>query len=403
MTLPLPVANRDARRLLLSLQGLSDPRHRRLDRAGLYDLIWRLGYVQLDSIATVERAHHLILFSRYRTYRPKDLERLLAKDRLVFEHWTHDACVIPTCWFRYWHPRFARSRRSLFENRWFRERIGDDPETVIEQVRRHVAANGLTRSRELSAGEEEARSGPWWGWGPAKTALEYLWHTGEIAVARRDSFQKIYDLTERIIPPEHHGPAPDAAEEREWACSAALDRLGIATPSELARFFDAFPLEQARVWIADNRHRLIDVEVEGAPGTKPRRAVAWADIEDRLAAAPEALPGLRLLAPFDPIVRDRKRAEHLFGFDYRFEAFVPAPKRRFGYYVLPVLEGDRLTGRADLKTDRQAGTLTLQGLWWEPGVRDGAGRRLALAKEMQRLARFVGVDEVRDTTGMLDL
>jgi len=102
-------------------------------------------------------------------------------------------------------------------------------------------------------------------------------------------------------------------------------------------------------------------------------------------------------------VRDRKRAEQLFGFDYRFEAFVPAPKRTYGYYVLPILEGDRLTGRADLKTDRQGGTLTLQGLWWEPGVRDGTGRRAALVRELERLARFVGVDELRDTTGRLGL
>ncbi|MDA0218810.1 MAG: winged helix DNA-binding domain-containing protein [Proteobacteria bacterium] len=402
MTTPLPVSNRDARRLVLALQGLAEPRHRRLDRQGLYDLIWRLGYVQLDSIATVERAHHLILFSRYRTYRPRDLERLLSRDRLVFEHWTHDACVIPSCWYRYWLPRFARRRTTLMANNWFRERIGEDAEGVIARVRDHVAENGLTRSRELSAAEEDTRSGPWWGWGPAKSALEYLWHTGEIAVARRDNFQKIYDIAERVIPAEHQGPAADEHEEREWACSAALDRLGFATQGELARYFDAFSPDVARLWIAENRHRLMAVEIEGAPGRKPRMAWAWADVEERLADAPTPLPGLRLLAPFDPIVRDRKRAEHLFGFDYRFEAFVPAPKRQYGYYVLPILEGDRLTGRADLKTDRQASTLALQGLWWEAGVKSGAGRRAALAAELARLARFVGVERVLDRCGGLE-
>ena len=401
MTVSLPISNPDARRLVLSLQGLADPRHRALDRKGLYDLIWRLGYVQLDSIATVERAHHLILFSRYRTYRPRDLDRLLHKDRLVFEHWTHDACVIPTCWYRYWQPRFARRRASMMANNWFRQRIGEDADTVIARVRDHVAENGLTRSRELSAAEEESSSGPWWGWGPAKSALEYLWHTGEIAVARRDNFQKIYDIAERVIPPEHHGPPVDTFEEREWACSAALDRLGFATQGELARYFDAFSPDVARAWITENRHRLIPVEVEGAPGQKSRSAWAWADVEERLAAAPQAPAGLCVLAPFDPIVRDRKRSQHLFGFDYRFEAFVPAPKRRYGYYVLPILEGDRLTGRADLKTDRQASTLNLQGLWWEPGVRQGSGRRAALAAELTRLARFVGVETLVDRCGGL--
>lgn len=402
MTTPLQISNGDARRLVLALQGLADPRHRALDRKGLYDLIWRLGYVQLDSIATVERAHHLILFSRYRTYRPRDLERLLHDDRLVFEHWTHDACVIPACWYRYWHPRFARRRSSMLANNWFRERIGEDAESVIARVRDHVVENGLTRSRELSAAEEDTRSGPWWGWGPAKSALEYLWHTGEIAVARRENFQKIYDIAERVIPPEHHGPPADPHEEREWACSAALDRLGFATQGELARYFDAFSPDVASAWIAENRHRLIPVEIEGAAGRKPRAAWAWADVEERLSAAPQAPAGLRVLAPFDPIIRDRKRCEHLFGFDYRFEAFVPAPKRQYGYYVLPILEGDRLTGRADLKSDRQAGTLNLLGLWWEKGVRQGTGRRAALAAELARLARFVGAETVVDHCGGIE-
>jgi len=198
------------------------------------------------------------------------------------------------------------------------------------------------------------------------------------------------------------GPAADEVEEREWACSAALDRLGFASQGELARYFDAFSPSVAKAWIADNRHRLIEVEVAGAPGRPPRSAVAWADFEERLAGAPRPLPGLRVLAPFDPIVRDRKRAEQLFGFDYRFEAFVPAPKRQYGYYVLPILEGDRLTGRADLKTDRQGSTLTLQDLWWETGVKSGSGRRAALAAELTRLARFVGVDTLVDRCAGLE-
>ncbi len=403
MSAPLPVSARDARRLFMANQGLADACHRRLDRDGLYALIERLGYVQLDSIATVERAHHLILYARCRSYRPRDLDRLLARDRLLFEHWTHDACVIPTRWFRYWHPRFRRNAARMLENSWYAGRLGEDPHAVIDRVREHVASNGLTRSRELTADEDEGRSGPWWGWGPAKSALEYLWHTGELSVARRENFQKIYDLTEEVIPPQHLGPPPSDDEEREWACNEAIERLGIATSGELARYFNAIAPDKAKAWVAANRHRLIEVELAAEGGGRPRRAWAPADIGERLAAAPEPLPGMRLLAPFDPIVRDRKRALHLFDYDYRFEAFVPAPKRIYGYYVLPILEGDRLTGRADLKTDRQAGTLNLQGLWWEPGVKAGAGRRTALARELRRLARFVGVAEVVDATGTLGM
>ena len=402
MTAPLPVSAAAARRLLLARQGLADPRHGRLDGQGLLRLVERLGYVQLDSIATVARAHHLILFARRRGYRPRLLEGLLARDRLLFEHWTHDASIVPMGWFRFWRPRFRRNARRLLEDPRLRARLGDDPEGVVARVRAHVAASGETLARDLTAREPGGRRGPWWGWGRAKTALEYLWHAGELTVTRRRNFEKVYDLTERVVPARHRGGVPDPEEERDWACREALERLGVATPGELARFFDAVSPGQARRWISGQGRRLTEVELADARGGRARRAVASAEtaasLADGLATPPPA--GLRLLAPFDPILRDRARTRALFGFDYRFEGFVPAPRRLWGYYVLPVLEGDRLIGRADLRTDRDADRLLLRGLWWEPGVRDTAGRRRALAAELQRLARFVGVATVeRESAG----
>jgi uncharacterized protein YcaQ len=398
MATPLVLDNRTARRLVLELQGLADAPRRRHGRDGLVDLIGRMGFVQLDSIAAVERAHHLTLFSRNQTYRHRDLDRLMERERRLFEHWTHDASAIPVAWFGHWSHRFERFRERIHGNAWFRERIGRDAEKVIARVRDRVAPEGPTMARDLDSGDR--RAGPWWGWGPAKAALEYLWWTGELSVLRRESFQKVYDLTERVIPEQHRAHLPGREEHLEWACASALDRLGTATPGELAAFWDAVSPIDAKAWAAANRSRLQDILVEGADGGRPRAALAWRDLEDRLAGLRAPPARLRALSPFDPVVRDRNRAQRLFGFDYRFEAFVPAPKRRYGYYVLPLLEGDRLVGRTDLKLHRDRGELRVNGLWWEPGVRASNGRGAALAAELDRLARFVGAGEVVPAAGV---
>ena len=176
-----------------------------------------------------------------------------------------------------------------------------------------------------------------------------------------------------------------------------MKRLGAATPAELAAFWGSFPLADARAWAESEAKagRLVPVAVETADGSKPRTRIARPDLTEALAAAPAPPRALRLLCPFDPLIRDRKRAAWLFGFDYRVEVFVPAARREYGYYVLPILEGDRFTGRIDLKTHREEGFLEVKGLWWEPGIEATAKRREALRRCLDRLARFVGVREVR--------
>ncbi len=388
MTARMTLDARTARRLLLDLQGLGGPPGRRLPRTALLALIERMGFVQLDSIVAVERAHHITLHSRNRTYRREDLAALLESERSLFEHWTHDASVIPSKWFAHWKHRFARMAGSLERDAWFRQRIGDRPREVIRQVLDHVTANGPTMSRDLGNGSGGS-SGPWWGWKPAKAALEYLWWSGAIAVVRRDNFHKVYDLTDRVIPERYRRRDVPAAEHLEWACSSALDRLGTATPHDIAAFWDAVPVGDVRRWAAGNAARLTTVEVLDTGG-RPRPCLAWRDIEDSLAVLGQPPSCLRFLSPFDPVVRDRGRARRMFGFDYRFEAFVPAARRRYGYYVLPMLEGDRLVGRASMKFRRDRSQLAVEGLWWEEGVAAGKGRLEALAQALERLRRFLG-------------
>jgi uncharacterized protein len=396
---PFPrVAAATARRLLLDSQGLlADPRGPvTADR--LYALVERMGFVQVDSINVVERAHHLTLASRLHGYRPALLTRLLERDRRLFEHWTHDAAALPAAWFPWWRSRFEhyreRARARLLAHPWWLQRLGADPGATLAHVRDRIAREGplMARDFEDTRGPEAERT--WWGWKPQKTALEYLWRTGELAIARRVNFHKVYDLTERVLPHVAALPRPADEEYLDWACAAALARLGVASAEEIAAFWGAIAPAEARAWAAraGRRGEAVEVEVEAADGSRPRRAWAVPDWRERAAAAPEAPARLRLLSPFDPILRDRRRTQRLFDFDYRFEAFVPEAQRRHGYYVLPLLEGERLVGRLDPKFRRDDGVLAVRQLWWEPGVRPGKARRAGLERALDRLARLIGAE-----------
>lgn len=390
----LRITNTQARRLLLYLQGLSEAPTKRLTRQNLYDLIVRMGFVQVDSIRTVERAHHLTLRSRNVHYQPDMLQTLLEDEGRLFENWTHDAAIIPTRWYPYWQPRFAQARQRIAQSQHWRGRLGADAQQVLDRVRQRVRDQGPVMARDLS--ERRAPGvGVWWGWGPSKTALEYLWRTGEFAICGRVNFQKVYDLSERVIPEMYHGQTPSEADYIDWACRTALDRLGCATPSELAAFWGSLTWADASAWCKRQVGKTIrEALVEAADGSAPRQVYARHDIDVLIRELPAPTPRVRFLSPFDPVIRDRRRASRLFNFDYRFEAFVPAPQRQFGYYVLPILERDRFIGRIDLKCDRQTKTLVVNGLWFERGVRQSKARRDQIAKELERYRMFVDADTV---------
>ena len=347
--------------------------------------------MQVDSIATVERAHHQILFSRNQTYRREHLAELLEEDGELFENWTHDASIIPSAFFRYWKHRFRREDETILK-RWRKWREPGFEEAFGETYER-IASGGAVLSRELKA--DDHKSGGWWNWHPNKTALEYLWRTGKVGIARRENFQKVYDLVERVLPPRHHAPDVDHDAFVDWACRSALERLGFATHGEIAAFWALISPEEAKAWVEAHRDELRPVSIAPADGGKPRASHAFAGFPDNLGDIPEPPQRLRVLSPFDPLIRDRNRTERLFGYFYRIEVFVPEPKRQYGYYVFPLLEGDRLVGRIDMKADRKAGTLDVRRLWWEPKVRASAGRMEKLEAELARLAKFTSVKDVR--------
>lgn len=391
MNLPV-LENRAARRLYLAAHALLETPSGPGQGAGLAALIERLGFVQVDSVNTMARAHDLILWSRQTAYRPEALRALNDRDRATFEHWTHDAAVIPVGFFPQWRLRFARDRARLRE-KW-KDWHGSAFHAEIDTVLRHITDHGAVHSAEIGEKRAEKSTG-WWDWHPSKTALEYLWRSGDLAITRREGFRKFYDLTERVIPPEHLNAHLPEDRVIDWACRAALDRLGFASSGELAAFWAMITPAEAKAWVdaALKRGEIVEAMIADAQGGQ-RRVVVWPERLERLADLPEPTPRLRVLSPFDPSLRDRKRAERLFGFSYRIEMFVPEAQRRYGYYVFPLLEGDRLVGRIDMSADRQSGALRIRALWPEMGIRWGQGRQARLEVELQRLLPLAGCDTV---------
>ncbi|MCL6283638.1 winged helix DNA-binding domain-containing protein [Ruegeria sp. 2012CJ41-6] len=391
--------NRTARYVFLDRHALAETPAGPGKGDDLSALIQRLGFVQVDSINTLARAHDMILYSRRPAYRPAHLKRLYERDRKLFEHWTHDAAVIPMEFYPHWHLKFRRDAETL-KSRWQAARR-EGYERQFQEVLSHIRDHGPACSSDVGKDERKG-SGGWWDWHPSKTALEYLWRSGVLTVIGRDGFRKRYDLTERVIE-AHLCPGAmdcDAAATVDWLCNAALDRLGFATSGELAAFWDIATPVEAKDWCArtEQAGEIETLEVEGADGAL-RRVFARPGTG---VAAPDALPGrMRVLSPFDPALRDRKRAERLFGFHYRIEVFVPAAKRKYGYYVFPLLEGDQLVGRIDMKAARDRGNLEIRALWPERDFRWTKGRMRKLEAEMDRLRRFAGLDRVTFQDGWL--
>ncbi|MFK7761826.1 MAG: winged helix-turn-helix domain-containing protein [Roseobacter sp.] len=388
----LRLSNQEARRLFLDRHALLEAPSGGGTGQALLGVIERLGFVQLDSINTVARAHDLILFSRRPRYRPHALKALYEKDRALFEHWTHDAAVVPMAYYPWWQLRRQRDAEKLRRQwrNWRRDGFETQFQTVLDQIR----DNGPVCTSDVGAGEKRG-SGGWWDWHPSKTALEYLWRSGALCVVGREGFRKRYDLTERVIDSALCIASDDASHTAatiDWCCSGALERLGFATAAELAAFWDHITLTEAKDWCAQElaTRRLQPIEVTCSDGTI-RSCYARPNIGADPALETEPTSRLRVVSPFDPALRDRKRAERLFGFTYRIEIFVPEPKRTYGYYVFPLLEGDRVVGRVDMKAHRNADVIKVRALWPEPGVRWGKRRQAAFEAELTRMLRLAGV------------
>ncbi|MFN3524507.1 MAG: winged helix-turn-helix domain-containing protein [Paracoccus sp. (in: a-proteobacteria)] len=389
MVLPA-LDNQRARRLFLDRHLLLRPVSGAGKGEDLNNLLADLGFVQVDSVNTLARAHDLILWSRRGAYRPQALGQLVARHRTAFEHWTHDAAVIPMRFYPMWRLKFARDEVRM-RARWPAARR-DGWEAEIGTVLRHITEHGPACSLDVG-GEQKTGSTGWWDWHPSKTALEFLWRSGRLAICHRQGFRKFYDLTERVIPAAHLHQHLDDEEIVDRAMQEGLLRLGFGTSGEIAAFFDIVTRDEAKVWCqqALASGRIIEAEIGMADGSH-RRSYTTAEALDAASSLPDPSPRVRLLSPFDPALRDRARAERLFGFHYRIEIFVPENQRRYGYYVFPVLQGDRLIGRLDAK--RSGKILAVRAFWPESGVRMGKARMTGLISELERIKPLAGVESI---------
>jgi uncharacterized protein YcaQ len=376
-----------ARRLLLAGCAL-DRAPGRATKARVIALVRELGFVQVDSISSVERAHHLIFHARLDGYDPAHLAHHTETTRHAFEHWTHDASVIRGDWLPWWTHRFERSRARLRQSAWMRERLGRNWRKTILEVRAALEARGPLATRDFPRPANARKSEGWWDWSPHKAALEFLWRTGEVAVHSRRGFEKVYDLAERVHGALPTQPSRDALVA--WACVSALERLGAATPREIAHFLWAITPAEAKAWceMAAKRGEITAIALERL-GRTPVAGFARLDWK-RAASRVELDETPRLLTPFDPLIRERPRLAELFGFDYRFEAFVPAAKRVHGYYTMPVLAGEALVARVDLESDRANGALRVNRVWLERAIPSALARR-ATTDACERLAAQLGL------------
>jgi len=384
--MPLKIDNRSARRLWLRSQGLATAPTGVLD---VYQIIHDLGFVQLDTIRNITRAQHHIFWSRNNNYREPMLGRLLARDRKVFEHFTHDASVIPTEFYPMWQRQFRRLKQKNDSSSYYRnmpDKKGRDA------IRDRIEREGPLSTHDFDSKVTDQKK--MWSRPPHKLALDYMWYAGELATSHREKFKKFYDLSERVIPTHLKQQTADDHKQIDWLCRAALDRLSFGTLGDIQRFWAATDSSEVRKWATGLARELVPVQIEGIDGSWTN-ALAPADIEQRLSGLSAPTSRLRILNPFDPAIRDRTRLSRLFGFDYRIEIFVPAAKRQWGYYVYPLLEGDRFVGRIEVSADRKAGILQVKNFWPEPGILWTPQRWHKLHGELNRLCRFASANEVQ--------
>lgn len=368
-----------ARRVALAAQGFSSgprPAGREPGLAVVTAAVRRLGLLQLDSVNVFSRAHYMPLFSRLGPYDTKLLDRIAAHgtgriDRRLVEYWAHEASLIPVENHRLFHWRMDERQRIWAGMR----RVLSEHPDLIEETLELVREQGPVRARDTGHARKQAAPGEMWNWHEGKVALEALFFTGAIGAHRRINFERHYDLIERILPAEHLDAVPSRADAHRELTRLAARALGIATVADLADYW--------RITARDLAPRVSELVLSGEllPATVARwnaPAYLWHE-----ARRPRALPARALLSPFDSLVFFRPRAERLFDFHYRIEIYTPEPKRVYGYYVLPFLLDERLVARVDLKSDRQAGVLRVQGAFAEPGVdRVRVARELAAELEL---------------------
>lgn len=377
----------EARRLALAAQGFAARRPERAGWRRVAGAIERMGLLQLDSVNVLARSHYLPVFARAGAYDQAALDARAfdAKRRTMFEYWAHEASLLPLALHPLLRWRMARAERMQDVYSGL-AKFARANRTYVAAVLAELRDRGPLFVSDLS--NPGARRAPgWWSWNEGKAALEYLFCTGQVTAHSRRNFERVYDLTERALPAEILAlPTPPEDEAQRELIRIAAGALGVATETDLRDYF--------RLPVADTKARLAELVEAGE--LVPTMVETWRHPAYRAkdATAPRRVHAAALLSPFDPLVWERARTERLFDFHYRLEIYTPAHKRRFGYYVLPFLLGERLVARVDLKSDRPQGVLRVLATHGESGV-DRPAVAQALAQELRRMADWLGLAHVQ--------
>jgi uncharacterized protein YcaQ len=383
-TLSLAQARRIALAAQLFVPAIAAPK----SAAALGKIVHRLGAVQIDSVNVLVRSHYLPVYSRCGSYAPELLEGAAYDgNRSLFEYWGHEASFLPIDFYPLFRWRMERARNG--EGTWKRlRRYATTHKALVAAALEQIRERGALGASELAdCGKSQ---GSWWGWSQGKEILEWLFWTGEVTTARRRNFERLYDLTERVLPERVRAvgaPSPEQARRQLMAISARA--LGVGTARDLRDYF-RLPAEDCALRVAElvEEGTLQPVTVQGWK----QQAYLHAD-----AVCPRRVDANALLSPFDSLIWERQRTERLFEFYFRLEIYTPIHKRQHGYYVLPFLHGDRLVGRVDLKANRQQSRLEVRGGSVEEGVQAG-GVVEPLAAELRKLARWLGLEGVAVTS-----
>jgi hypothetical protein len=378
-----------ARRIALAAQGFGRPRPARPPSATrIAKLVGDLGVLQLDSVNVFLRAHYMPVFSRLGPYDRACLDRIAGHgdgpiDRRLIEYWAHEASLVPL----ELHPLLRWRMADVDTEAWGSiSRVAREHPDVVAATLALVSEQGPIRARDTGAVRGPPQPGHMWNWHQGKVALEHLFFTGQVAAAGRINFERRYDTAERVIPAGiRQRPTPARADAQRELVRVAARALGVAAEPDLGDYF-RLPRGDSKARVAElaDAGELIPVTVDG--WSTP--AYLWPD-----ARRPRKLHARALLSPFDSLIWFRQRTERLFGFHYRIEIYTPAPKRLYGYYVLPFLLGEDLVARVDLKSDRARGALLVQGAFAESGI-DAAHVAGELAAELRLAAAWLGLDEV---------
>jgi len=378
MSLLLTMAQ--VRRLMIRAQGLD--RLRPAHAAGdLMQSIERMGMLQIDTLSVVNRSHYFVLWSRHGAYPTEWLDTLLTNGD-VFECWTHEACMAPRNWFPHHRRLIADGVRST-KIRWARAYI-DQHRQAADAMLDHLQQRGSARADSFV--RPTGIRGEWWDWSHEKQLLEALFACGDVMIARREGFRRVYARTDAVRPDWDEERMPGSEETATYQIRSTARKLGVVHPRWLGDYYRMQTALHRHIDALCARNELVPVTIEGLAGD----AYMDASVAQALPARIRKTTHTTLLSPFDPLVWDRKRALDVFGFDYRIECYTPVHKRRYGYFTLPILHEDAIIGRVDCKVERRAGVFGIRALHFEDGYILDKGTATRLAQMFKACADWHG-------------